>query len=257
MVREKDGVRVTIMDAEMYKRLPAKGQDDSVAQSSNKSAILAKIDYVYPHTSQAVPSKIASSSLDAHKFDLNEDAQTNSFSWESLVDEDENKQLAEGKKQLGSAYHKVYETINYDADIDQINQHVQRLLDQRLLDINVAQFVDTNLIYQTLSNPTFKQIVSSGKVYHEMPFLMPVNYSEFDPNGSDATTLLQGVIDMLVVCKDKAIVVDFKFTSNSYKLQERYQKQLQSYRKAVEEIIGLPVDCYLLSIADNKLIQIN
>ena len=110
---------------------------------------------------------------------------------------------------------------------------------------------------QTLANPTFKQIVASGKVYHEMPFLVQTEYNRFVDDGSNAPTILQGIIDLLVVGNDKATIVDFKYVSNSYNLDERYKKQLQSYCFAVQKILQLPTDCYLLSIADNKLIKVN
>ncbi len=245
-----NGIMVSFLDESKYQEDGAKEQQLLATQSQDLDQALSKLAYVYPYTHQIVPSKLASSTLDAHYFDLKEGQQEGNVTWQPLASDDI-------RMLLGTAYHKVYETINYDADASQIATHLQTLVNQRLIDEQIAAKIDINLIYQTLSNPTFKQIVSSGKVYHEVPFLTQTEYSRFVEDGSDASTLLQGIIDLLVVGNDKAIIVDFKYTSNSYKLEERYTKQLQSYRFAVEKILNLPVDSYLLSIADNKLIKLN
>ena len=68
--------------------------------------------------------------------------------------------------------------------------------------------------------------------------------------------MLQGVIDLLVVADNHAIVVDYKYTSHRDGVKKRYRAQLNSYRLAVEKIFGIAdVDCYILSIADNKLVK--
>lgn len=247
---QHNGICVSYVDADSLDTTTSNQSTLLCNQSQDLEAALAKLAYVYPYKHQVVPSKITSSTLDGHFFNLKEQDSQDGITWQPLVDDVD-------KMQLGTAYHKVYETVDYNANLHQIKQHIDNLVQQKLIDQAIQPHLDANLIYQTLSNPTFKQIVSSGKVYHEAPFLVQTEYNRFVDEGSDAPTLLQGIVDLLVVGKDKATIVDFKYVSNSYNLAERYKKQLQSYKYAVQKILHMDVDCYLLSIADNKLIKVD
>lgn len=246
----RDGICVSFLDATRLEDVEGNEQSFLCNQSKDVDAALANLAYVYPHTHQIVPSKITSSTLDGHFFNLKDRQESQGLTWQPLVDEVD-------KMQLGTAYHKVYETISYDANLQQIQAHLDSLLQQNLITKQVYDQLDVHLIYNTLSNPTFKQIVASGKAYHEVPFLTQTEYNRFYDEGGNAPTLLQGIIDLLVVGQSKATIVDFKYVSNSYNLADRYKKQLQSYKYAVQKILQMDVDCYLLSISDNKLIKVD
>ena len=213
-------------------------------QLTDAQAIMDNLAYKYPFASQtAMPTKIVSSALDKQYFD-DEESQTAPV----LVQDDKNK--------VGTAYHAVYQFVDYNADILGITNTIKQLVDVGKIEQKYADQLDVNLIYQTLQNTQLKHIINSGKVYHEIPFMLYAPYDQLakDKRFSDKV-MLQGVIDLLVVCHNKAIVVDFKFTSKSDKVAERYPYQLNSYKMAVKSICGIDnVEAYVLSIADNKLI---
>ena len=50
--------------------------------------------------------------------------------------------------------------------------------------------------------------------------------------------------------------MDFKFTKRPDMLEKNYALQLKAYGLAVNKILGLSVETYVLSIDDNKLIKI-
>ena len=220
--------------------------DDLVCeQSTDAQSILDQLNYVYPFADQtAMPTKIVSSALDKQYFDDEE-----SHAAPVLVQDDKNK--------IGTAYHAVYQFVDYNADVEQIKGTIKQLVESGKLEEQYANQLDVNLIYQTLQNPQLKAILAGGKVYHEIPFMLYAPYDQLakDKRFSDKV-MLQGVIDLLVIGKDKATVVDFKFTSRSDKVADRYPYQLNSYKLAVKHICGIDnVDAFVLSIADNKLIQ--
>ena len=191
-----------------------------------------------------MPTKIVSSALDKQYFDDEE-----SHTAPVLVQDDKNK--------IGTAYHAVYQFVDYNADVEQIKGTIKQLVESGKLEEQYANQLDVNLIYQTLQNPQLKAILAGGKVYHEIPFMLYAPYDQLakDKRFSD-NVMLQGVIDLLVIGKGKATVVDFKFTSRSDKVADRYPYQLNSYKLAVKHICGIDnVDAFVLSIADNKLIQ--
>ena len=61
---------------------------------------------------------------------------------------------------------------------------------------------------------------------------------------------------MLILKENCAAVVDFKFTKRPDLIKDNYALQLKAYGLAVNKILGLPVETYVLSIDDNKLIKI-
>ena len=63
---------------------------------------------------------------------------------------------------------------------------------------------------------------------------------------------MQGVADMLILKENGAVVVDFKFTKRPDMLEKNYALQLKAYGLAVNKILGLSVETYVLSIDDNK-----
>ncbi len=220
-------------------------QDTLCEQYTDQQAVLQKLEFVYPFQNQTkMPSKIVSSALDKHYFD---DEQLKPAP--VLVVDDRNK--------VGTAYHAVYQFVNYDSNVDQIRQTILGLVNEGKVEEQHAQRLDVDLIFATLNNPQLRSIMAQGKVYHEIPFMLYAPYDSLakDKRFSDKV-MLQGVIDLLVVGQNKAIVVDFKYTSHPERIKQNYQYQLNSYKMAVQSICGIAdVDCYVLSIADNKIIK--
>ena len=64
---------------------------------------------------------------------------------------------------------------------------------------------------------------------------------------SDASILVQGVIDLLVVKDGRAIIFDYKYSQKSAeRLKATYSKQLNLYASAVERVLGLSVEGKIL-----------
>ena len=161
------------------------------------------------------------------------------------------------RNQVGTAYHTVLPYRPLGATEADVTPLVERLVAEEKLEQRYADGVDAATVCAVVNDPTYKQIVASGKVYRELPFMLCAPYNKLVA-GSNYTdeVMLQGVIDLLVVADNRAIVVDYKYTSHSDGVKKRYRAQLNSYRLAVEKIFGIAdVDCYILSIADNKLVK--
>jgi len=215
-------------------------------QDESAESALAALDYRYPYDVQtAIPAKVASSALDEARFFY---GSSDSATAEVVVDD-------VSRQELGTAYHKVYEEIDYDSDEQAVAELVERLAEGGHFSRECAELVDVSLVANTLKNPILREIIEGGKVYRELPFMMKADYAELGGEQS-GETVLQGVLDLLVVKKDKAVVVDFKYTRSSRNLPERYRYQLKSYKTAVQRILKIPnVETYLLSIMDNKIVK--
>ncbi|MCM1194330.1 MAG: UvrD-helicase domain-containing protein [Corallococcus sp.] len=220
-------------------------QSDMCEQETDYDKVAERIGYEYPYKNQtSMPSKIVSSALDKSYIDMGEQAD-----YVIVADNDRN--------YVGTAYHKVYQYVSYDADKSEIAETISSLVNDGQIEQRFAERLDADLIFNTLNNSELRKILAEGKVYHELPFMLYAPYNELAPDGiySDEV-MLQGVIDLLVINGDKATVIDFKYTARSDKAESRYKAQLNSYKTAVRQICGISdVRCFILSIADNKLIK--
>ena len=75
---------------------------------------------------------------------------------------------------------------------------------------------------------------------------------EFMYNNGDSET--HGIIDLLIIKRDKAIIVDYKLKHTT---DAAYLEQLRGYKNYILEMTNLPVQCYLYSIMDSNLVDLN
>lgn len=214
-------------------------------QEKDEKAVTDRINYEYPYAKQRdMPCKVVSSALDKAYIGLHEHLEP------ALAQDGE-------RNYVGTAYHKVYQYADYSADRAEICKTIASLVADGQIEQSIADKLDVDLIFATLHNPDLVKLLYQGKVYHEMPFMLYAPYNQVSPNGQFTDeVILQGVIDLLVIRGDKAAVIDFKYTSHSDRIRQNYSAQLNSYKLAVNKICGIDdVDCYVLSIADNKLIK--
>lgn len=219
--------------------------DKLIDQTADEKEVMDKINYKYPYAYQRdMPIKLVSSALDKAYIGVHEE-------FETVIAQDDDRNF------IGTAYHKVYQYVDYNSDIGQIKQTIEALVSNEQIERRFADKLDVALIYDTLRNPELRKIISQGKVYHEIPFMLYCPYDKVVKDGKYTDeVMLQGVIDLLVVSYNKATVVDFKYTAHSDRVKDNYTAQLNSYKLAVTRICGIQdVDCYVLSIADNKLIK--
>ena len=75
---------------------------------------------------------------------------------------------------------------------------------------------------------------------------------------NDDHLLVQGVIDLLAVSKDRAIIIDYKTNKNitEAKLVALYKPQLEMYARAVTKALSLPTEIYIYSTAFEKLLKL-
>ena len=222
------------------------------------------IEWQYPHKQWLdLPLKVVSSKLDGESLYKNKNfLQQENFAEEreeafvltALSAEEDGKER--DKTELGKAYHKIFETCNVrEPSKRNLQETLEQLLKEGWIEQKIAQQVDLSLVYGVLQGKAFRDIVKGGKIYREKPFLTVLPYNQLFGEGSDKEIMLQGVIDMLVVKEDCAVVVDFKVTGNSDSIKRRYQKQLNSYALAVQKCLKLPVKACVLSVLDGRIID--
>ena len=95
-----------------------------------------------------------------------------------------------------------------------------------------------------------KELTYGMTIHKELMFLQNV-----EQNGEQI--LVQGVIDLLAVSNDRAILIDYKTThASAEKLIEYYKPQLDMYAEAVKQALNLPVEKFIYSTTHSKLVPI-
>ena len=78
-------------------------------------------------------------------------------------------------------------------------------------------------------------------------------YKEYEFVYYEDNTLSHGIIDLLIEDTDKMIIIDYKLKGID---DEAYDKQLNGYRKYIENKTGKSVYCYLYSILDERVREV-
>lgn len=160
-------------------------------------------------------------------------------------------------EKTGSAYHRFLELCDFSADAE---SEVNRLIDGHLLTTDEISLIDRRKIIQILKMPVFGKL-SEYTLYREQPFTAFLPAKEVEKGyAGNREILVQGIIDLLAIKGDEAIITDYKHTtlSNDFQLVEYYKKQLKLYALAVEKVLKKRVvKTYLINIYACKVIEVN
>ena len=119
------------------------------------------------------------------------------------------------------------------------------MLDFNNVDTSIIKEKDIkDNIDKVLNNKIMKDL-SKAKTYHEHEFI-------FEDKNTKET--FHGIIDLLAVYPDHVDIIDYKLFHINDKA---YDRQLSIYKRYVKSIINLPINCYLLSLANNEIREVN
>ncbi|MBO4572155.1 MAG: UvrD-helicase domain-containing protein [Clostridia bacterium] len=146
----------------------------------------------------------------------------------------------------GNAYHRFLQHCSLNKDL--VKSDLDALIKKGVFLSEEPAALDVGKLENILSSPIFDEI-RSGKIYREQPFICLVPASMAGERG-DGEVLVQGVIDLLTVKGDKAMIVDYKYSSKPReKLLSTYRKQLELYAYAVKKVLKLNVEkAYVFNI---------
>lgn len=164
--------------------------------------------------------------------------------------------FGETDDKIGSAYHKYLQLCDFSVPPESA---VNGLIASRLMSKEEAELLSLPKLNAILQMPVFKEL-SGFELYKEQPFtaLLPASYVERDYSGKEQI-LVQGIIDLLAVRGDQAVIVDYKFSAlkNDEDLVLRYEKQLRLYALAVEKVLKKKiVGLYIANIYSCRLIEL-
>lgn len=166
--------------------------------------------------------------------------------------------------QKGTIMHFVLQKLNLKRNYtkQELQEFVSELVAKKLLTEEEAQSVRTAKIENFLNSNLAKDIREAKEIYKEKPFYLYVPAKEIYDIDSEEKIVVQGIIDLYYKDKEgKLVLVDYKtdFVENRDKsiLVQKYENQIECYRKAIEQGTGKKVEkAFIYSIYLDEAIEV-
>lgn len=158
----------------------------------------------------------------------------------------------------GTLYHVVMQHFPFDRGHTKssVEEELDRMVFTGLLTDEQRSLIDGEVIYAFFQSELGTRLLKAENVYREAPFSFGIPAHEFDSQRSDtnATMLIQGVIDCLFEEENGFVLIDYKtdavYPGRLEVIKERYTLQMDLYARAVEQIWKKPVHEKVLFLFD-------
>ena len=159
--------------------------------------------------------------------------------------------------QKGTLVHLCLQKLDESKEytITEIKQLISSLVNKQIITEKEAEAINPFVILEFTNSNIWKELQTAKIVQKERPFYINIPAKDIytEATNEDEKVLVQGIIDLYYQNKDgKYVLVDYK-TDYVEKGQEeilikRYKKQLELYKKALEETLQTKVSkCYIYS----------
>ena len=164
----------------------------------------------------------------------------------------------------GTIMHLCLQKLNYkeEYNLEKLKNMVSNLVNEEIILPKEAESVNYNKILAFLKSNIWKEIQTAKVVEQEKAFYLNLKANEIYQNNAEDEILVQGIIDLYYITNnDELVLVDYKTdyveNNNEQSLKDKYNIQLEIYKKALEESLNRKVDkVYIYSTWLNKEIEI-
>ena len=164
----------------------------------------------------------------------------------------------------GTIMHLCLQKLNYkeEYNLEKLKNMVNNLVNKEIILPKEAESVNYNKILAFLSSNIWKEMQTAKVVEQEKAFYLNLKANEIYQNNAEDEILVQGIIDLYYITNnDELVLVDYKTdyveNNNEQSLEDKYNIQLELYKKALEESLNRKVDkVYIYSTWLNKEIEI-
>ena len=254
----------------------------------------SNFEYSYPYNiDKDVPMKLSVSAI--KHMDMEEKAAEDRY--ESIpkfdaVDEAKVPYFISGQKRQeligalrGTAYHRFFELLPFnecyvnrndngktasyvnitnDELSSRIAEEKSEFVEKSLITQDEVDCIDVSDIIKFMSTNLYERMVranADGLLFKEQPFTYLLKASEVeDDYPEDEDIIVQGIIDAFFYEGDDIVIMDYKTdkVKSGRELVDRYEKQLELYAQALEQITGKKVkECIIYSVTLGECIDCN
>ncbi len=157
--------------------------------------------------------------------------------------------------QRGTAFHLFLENCDFSRAQNDINAEIARLKESGVLTELQAESIDLRKAHRFIASEIVRQALDAESYIKEYKFSVNIPAHLVDENVADeyreASVVLQGAVDLLIVDIDGITVVDYKTdrVTSSDELVSLYALQLKLYKAAIEQLFDKPVTkCLIYSL---------
>lgn len=165
--------------------------------------------------------------------------------------------------QRGTATHKFMQFSDYSAARAGIESELARLVDGGFLSEDEGKAVNIGAAKRFFMSPLAERIFASDNVIREKKFaaLFPAKffYPELTGEAAEEKIVVQGIADCVFVEDGELVIVDYKTDTgvDAEALLDRYSAQLEIYREALSQALGMPVkETLLYSFFMNSTVKV-
>ena len=165
----------------------------------------------------------------------------------------------------GTLMHLMLQKINFKEEysLDKLEELKQELIAKKFITKLQAESIYVKKLLDFLNTDFAQSIKSAKQIEKEKPFCTKISAKEISEEaGENDEILVQGIIDLYFINEfGELVLVDYKTdyveNANENILKDKYKKQLEIYKKALEEALSRKVDkTYIYSLYLNKEIPI-
>lgn len=154
---------------------------------------------------------------------------------------------------------KLDETKEYE--LQDIQNFIQELVQKEIITEMEVNAIDVNLVYSYTKSELFQKLKKAKEIHKEQPFYINIPakeiFKEAKEVNSEKNILVQGMIDLYYIdAQDQVHLVDFKTDyvpkGKEQQVAEKYQVQIDIYRKALEQALGKKVVSAEICLANSN-----
>ena len=174
--------------------------------------------------------------------------------------------------QRGTMIHNVLQHLELDKcdDIKAIDEQIKAMVLKGKVESAVLDVIDLDKLIEFANSPIVSRMKKSQELFKEQQFVFLMNAKEmvagFEKAHYEEDIMVQGVIDCFFEEDDGYVLVDYKtdYVPTGTKretaieeIKERYTKQIEIYKRAIEDITGKKVkESYLYLYSANEWVTI-
>lgn len=151
-------------------------------------------------------------------------------------------------------------SVNYDKE--KVNAIIEDMFIKGIINEKEKKSINQFKILEFTKSSLWKEIKNAKKVYKEKPFYIEISADQVLDENSQDNILVQGIIDLYFINSNgEVVLVDYKtdYVENGEeeKLVEKYKKQLELYKIALEHSLNKKVTKIIIySVYLGKMLEI-
>lgn len=165
--------------------------------------------------------------------------------------------------EIGTLMHLLIQKLNEKEDYtyEKLKSEIRKLIQNEIITSKEAEKINIDKLLVYTKSDLYKNLKTAKEIHKEQPFYINIPANTVYELNVQEKILVQGVIDLYYIDEnDNIILVDYKtdyVKQDEQELVDKYKKQLQIYKSALEEALQKEVyKTYIYSIYLGKSIEV-